>query len=232
MREERVRQTHKTYASILPSRTVKFLSQMRLLALPPPRAAAAGLLRRLRCRAAALEGAPSCSAQSSPRPTVDPVRLAGLAATSCVAPRLSILESLVLDRFWDAVASAYRWLTQPWLRWRRVRGGGGGAALAHRPALGGAAPRWVCACNAAALRVPDARRLRRQAGAADGSGSRSASSSTTASAWASAGALRRRRLAGLRSAWPWALSSARRRRSTSRTSRSSPPVRWTSTAST
>ena len=197
-------------------------SQMRLLALPPCPAPLCG------GRLSPETTLPGCSAPKNPGPsTTAPqsesssdeesesfVRLrAGLAAASYVAPQLSILESLVLDRFWDAVASAYpRWLAPNLV----TLGGGACVAaaaaltLAHSPALGGAAPRWVYACNAALLFAyqtldgSDGKQARRT-----GSGSPLGEFvDHGVDAWAVAPVLF---VAidgfgfGLRSAWPWAL---------------------------
>ena len=197
-------------------------SQMRLLALPPCPAPLCG------GRLSPETPLPGCSAPKNPGPsTTAPqsesssdeesesfVRLrAGLAAASYVAPQLSILESLVLDRFWDAVASAYpRWLAPNLV----TLGGGACVAaaaaltLAHSPALGGAAPRWVYACNAALLFAyqtldgSDGKQARRT-----GSGSPLGEFvDHGVDAWAVAPVLV---VAidgfgfGLRSAWPWAL---------------------------
>ena len=197
-------------------------SQMRLLALPPcPAPLCSGRLSpetTLPGCSAPKERPPSTTApqseSSSDKESESFVRLrAGLAAASYVAPQLSILESLVLDRFWDAVASAYpRWLAPNLV----TLGGGACVAaaaaltLAHSPALGGAAPRWVYACNAALLFAyqtldgSDGKQARRT-----GSGSPLGEFvDHGVDAWAVAPVLF---VAidgfgfGLRSAWPWAL---------------------------
>ena len=195
---------------------------MRLLALPPcPAPLCGGRLSpetTLPGCSAPKERPPSTTAPqsetSSDEESESFVRLrAGLAAASYVAPQLAILESLVLDRFWDAVASAYpRWLAPNLV----TLGGGACVAaaaaltLAHSPALGGAAPRWVYACNAALLFAyqtldgSDGKQARRT-----GSGSPLGEFvDHGVDAWAVAPVLF---VAidgfgfGLRSAWPWAL---------------------------